>query len=502
MNVSTDSSTTEPLDEPPHQSQPQRRTPFLDNLLHEQQAGITSFHMPGHKHAFPTHPDLGEYWGNDLFRADLVEINGSVDYLHAPKGSLLEAQRLAAHAFGADQTFFLINGSTVGNLAAIMSTAHEGVRVIVPRASHRSVYGGLVLAGATPVYVEPVYHPQVGFPLGVDPAPVKALLQANPNVVAVHVTSPNYYGYGSDVGAMAALAHEHGAILIVDEAHGSHFTFHPDLPTPALHLGADVVIQSTHKTLTALTQCSMLHVRYGRVNTHRLGQMLTMLQSSSPNSILLASLDAARMQMAVDGRALLDCALELAHQARAHIREIDGLWCYGDELVGEHGIAVHDPMKLLIRVSDIGLSGFQAANFLRTECRLNVEFADLKHVICSLTVADTVESVQKLLDALHLMASRSFENAESSVEPPVGLPHAVMSLREGYFAPSRRVRLDEALGQVCAESIIPYPPGIPLILPGEMIDADMLHYLQHLVHRGMSIVGPEDTSLDTVRVVA
>jgi arginine decarboxylase len=482
----------------------QSQTPFLDSLLVEKQRWQTSFHMPGHKGTLPPAPKLVEYWGGDIHAADLVEINGIIDYLHAPKGALLEAQRLAADAHGADHTFFLINGSTVGNITSIMATCFDGDRVIMPRASHRSVYGGVVLSGAIPIYVEPDYIPEIGFPLATSAEAVARLLRQHSGVKAVHITSPNYYGYLSDTAAIAQLAHAANAALCVDEAHGSHLAFHPALPASAVALGADIVIQSTHKTQSALTQGSMLHVNEGRVNVARVGQILALLQTSSPSSIILASIDAARHFSATQGEALLERALRLAQMARAEIRAMEGLWCYGEDLVGRGGIFSYDPTKLVVRVRETGLSGFQFYDRLRYDHGIDGEFADRSHVIFSITMGDTEASVEKLLRALRSMARCAAADApaaEAEVSLPTGLPAMAMTPREAYYAASRPVSFDEAAGHISAENLIPYPPGIPLVVPGERIEQVHLDYLRYIRSIGGGIVGPEDKTLATVRVV-
>ncbi len=481
----------------------QHETPYLDELLAEKNARHVSFHMPGHKGAMPPNTKLLDYWGGNLHPADVVETNGIIDYLHSPRGALLRAQQLAAAAYGADETFFLINGSTVGNVAEIMTAARDGQKVIVPRASHRSVYGGLVLSGAVPVYVAPDYHPLVGSVLGVDADQVRALLAAHPDAVGVHNTSPNYYGYLSDVGALARAAHDAGALLLVDEAHGSHLRFHPDLPPAAVERGADLIVQSTHKTQGALTQTSMLHLCGARADRSRLAQSLAVLQSSSPNSILLASLDAARMQMATEGERLLAGVVQLAGHARAAVRAIPGLWCYGDDLVGAHGVYACDPTKLVIRVSDLGLTGLAVSFRLRREFGQDVEFADLQHIICSLTIGDDEASVGALLRALRAI-SASAPPAPAPLNimpPPAGLPEMALTPRAATFAPSRRVPIEQSVGEVCAESIIPYPPGIPMLVPGERIAREHLDYLAYIVGQQMAVVGPEDRTLRSVRVV-
>lgn len=378
----------------------QTRAPFFDSLVGTRRRDPLSFHMPGHKFNPALLSELADFFGEGVVTGDLCEALPTVDYLHAAAGALVEAQRLAAAAVGADHTFFLINGSTVGNQAMLMTVARDGQKVIVPRAAHRSVYTGLILSGAAPIYVAPRYHPLVNFPLAVEAGAVQARLIEHPDVVAIHVTSPNYYGYLPDVGALAGMARAHRIPLLVDEAHGSHLPFHPDLPRSAVSHGADLVVQSAHKTLGALTQAAWLHLTGERVSPIALRSIVAMLQSSSPNVLLTGSLDVARRQAALHGRQLLDRALELSQRARHAIREIPGLWCYGAELIGEYGIAGHDPTKLVIRVTATGLTGKEFAAELWSRFTISVEFADPWHVICSITIADTAPKVDFLLVSL------------------------------------------------------------------------------------------------------
>ncbi|CAF1292944.1 unnamed protein product [Adineta ricciae] len=484
----------------------QTRVPFLESLIDEKLNQPTSFHMPGHKGTKAPHPLLQEFFGGNLHPADLVEINHNVDYLHSPKGALLKAQQLGAAAYGADHTFYLINGSTVGNMAAIMSTVGPQQKIIMSRASHRSVYGAVVLSGAIPVYIEPEYHPDIEFPLALNVNKIKELLQQHSDVAAIHITSPNYYGVMSDTASICHLAHAHGVAVLVDEAHGSHLCFHDDLPRSAVALKADIIVQSTHKTQGSLTQSAMLHVNdNGFVNRARTAQVLSLLQSSSPSSILLASLDATRMQMATEGQQRLSTVIVLSQNARNTIQRMDGLWCYGDELIGVNHVFTYDPTKLIIRVSDLGLSGFKVSSLLRNQYNIEVEFADLKHIICSITVADTELTVNKLLDALHNLASTNSPTANSnemSIRPPNGLPQSAINLRDAYFATkTHTIPLCDAIGCVLAENVIPYPPGIPLLVPGEIMEQRHLDYIHHLIEKGSSIVGLEDLSLKTIRIV-
>jgi arginine decarboxylase len=483
----------------------QTRAPFFDSLVSTRQRDPLSFHMPGHKFDPELLPELSDFFGAGVFTGDLNEAVPTIDYLHAASGPLVEAQQLAAAAIGADHTFFLINGSTVGNQAMLIAAVRDGQKVIITRAAHRSVYAGLILSGATPIYIMPRVQPQVHFPLAVEVGAVQARLEEYPDAVAVHVTSPNYYGYLPDVRGLVELAHARNLPLLVDEAHGAHLHFHPDLPPSAVDLGADAVVQSPHKTLGAFTQAAWLHLTGTRLPFTLLHYLVAILQSSSPNVIFTGSLDVARRQMALRGRPLLDRTLELAQRARAAIRQIPGLWCYGEDLVGDHGIAAFDPTKLVIRVTDTGLSGKEFAAELWSRFNLTVEFADPWQLICTVTIADTPARIDRLIGALRAVAQDQRGPAAlradrvELVPPP--LPQLILNPRQATFRSSRRVALSDARDQVCAEQVIPYPPGIPLLMPGEVISAEMIEYVRYLLRQRIKIVGPEDLQLKTVRII-
>ncbi len=482
----------------------QSRAPFFDSLVDTRtQRPPVSFHMPGHKFNAAVLPELADFFGAGVLTGDLNEAVPTVDYLHAATGPLLEAQQLAAAAVGADHTFFLVNGSTVGNQAMLMAAVRDGQKVIITRAAHRSVYAGLILSGATPIYIMPRVHPQVHFPLAVEVNAVQQRLEEYPDAVAIHVTSPNYYGYLPDVRSLVEAAHARNISLLVDEAHGAHLHFHPNLPRSAVDLGADVVVQSPHKTLGAITQAAWLHLNGERISLTLLQYLVGILQSSSPNVILTGSLDVARRQMALHGQALLDQAVELAQRARAAIRQIPGLWCYGDDLVGAYGIAASDPTKLVIRVTDTGLTGKAFAAELWSRFNLTVEFADPWQLICSITIGDTPAKIDRLIAALRAVAQDQRGSAPADrvelIPPP--LPQLILNPRQATFRSSRAVPLQDAHDQVCAEQVIPYPPGIPLLMPGEVISAEMIDYVQYLLRQRIKIVGPEDMQLKTVRII-
>lgn len=483
----------------------QHTAPFVEEVFRRSQSARHSFHMPGHKQMPARNRQLAQMWGDGLFRSDLSEIGG-LDYLHAPKSTLAQAQRLAAEAFGADFTFFLVNGSTAGNHASLLSSVRAGQKVLVPRASHRSVFAALLLSDAVPVYIPPHYHPEAGVSLAVDLEQMQKLLRAHPDIAAIQICSPSYYGATSDVAASAALAHTAGIPLLVDEAHGAHFGFHPHLPPSALQTGADLVVQSTHKTLGSLYQSSMLHGKQGIIRADRVQQILAMLQSSSPSTLLLASLDAARATLATEGADLLEHIVTLAEQARAEIQTLPGLWCYGSDLVGAGCVHGYDPTKLMIRVSPLNMTGYEAKDWLARGCGVEVELADTDHILCSLTLYDTEAEVAQLISALkHLVCQAQISGLPKQrhrLRLAPGIPLQAMRLREATFAPSKPCPLREAVHRICAESVVPYPPGIPALLPGEIIDAETVAYLEALVADGAAIVGTADPQLRTLQVVA
>ena len=470
------------LNEPPG-SHP--TPPTVEDLRAYYLGERVSFHMPAHKQRGGVHPLFNDVFGHQLLHADVSEMGG-FDYLHAPSGSIVSAQSKAAEVFGAAATFFLVNGSTGGNLAALTAFAGDGDNVIMLRGSHRSVYTGAVLAGVTPYYL-PYEHDLIedGWFLPADLASVGLPERA----AIVHLTRPNYYGMATDLAPFVTLARRLGALLIVDEAHGSHFGFHPDLPASALAQGADIVIQSTHKTLGALTQASMLHVAAG-VSTAPLKRALGMLQSSSPSALLTMSLDLAAHHLRDGGRAELATAIDLSSTVRRSVASIDGLRIL--DRLSAHPNTATDPTKLVIDVRALGITGFAASAWLRTHRQLWVELSDFHRIVCSLTVGDTTESCAFLIESLRtLAAAKHVPSSGTTVDLPATPPQR-RSLRAALHASSSPVSTAASLGRICAEYVIPYPPGIPLLVPGEEVTTDALTALAAFRSAGAKVVGPDD----------
>ena len=486
-------------------SSDQTHTPLLSALLGAVDRPTISFHTPGHKGGGGATEGLRHLLGSAALRADLPELP-ELDNLFAPSGPIQAAQALAAQAFGAEASYFLANGSTSGIEAALVATGGPGEWVLVPRNAHRSVFSGLILSGAQPVYLTPRQDPQWDLAWGMSPAQMAAALAAVPQVSTVVLVSPNYQGVCADGAAIARLVHNHGARLLVDEAHGAHLGFHPDLPQAALAAGADLVVQSTHKTLSALTQAAMIHRQGQRVAGDRLAQALQLTQSTSPNYLLLASLDAARQQMALQGRELLHRTLDIAQSVRAALAAPGPLKVLA---LGNQGAAAPfclDPTRLTVDVSGLGITGFEADEYLHGRLGITAELPTLRQLTFIFSIGTQPQQGAALVEGLRTLM-RAFPHPPTPLVtsapeamPPLSIPP--LSPREAFFAPQRSLAIADAVGHISAESLCPYPPGIPLILPGEVITAGAIAQLQALHQAGGVITGASDPTLATLRVVA
>ncbi len=491
----------------------QSATPLLSALQRCADRPSAAFHTPGHKRGQGISARQQQLFGPAAFRADLPELP-ELDNLFAPEGVILEAQCLAADAFGAEQTWFLANGSTCGIEAAILATCGPGDKLILPRNLHSSAVSGLILSGAVPVYVSPTYSAAWDMPLGVVPEAIATALTAHPDAKAVLVVSPTYYGVCSDLKAIAQLAHQHHIPLIIDEAHGPHFAFHPELPATALSAGADIAVQSAHKVLSAFTQSALLHVQGSRIDRDRLSQSLQLTQSTSPSYLLLGSLDAARHQMATAGVSLMARTLALADQACAALDGLPGLKVLqpatdGDGMVG-------DRTRLTIDVSDLGITGFTADDRLHNHHSVTAELPARRHLMFIVSLGNTAADITRLITAFKQLSQhpappfrrpRSTAGGHAQLLGVAPLPLAAersqspLTPRQAFFACKTPLPTSQAIGHICAETICPYPPGIPALLPGEPISATAIAHLQAILKAGGRLTGCRDPSLKTMRVI-
>lgn len=490
----------------------QFKTPYFQALLDYVDAGVIPFHTPGHKQGIGMDLAFREFVGDNFCAIDLTPMPG-IDDLLQPTESLLLAQQLAAEAYGADRSYFLINGSTSGNQCMMMAAVNPGDKLAVPRNSHKSMLGGLVMSGAEPVYMQPVVDEALHMDHCVTPETVAQTLREHPDVKGVYIVSPTYYGVAADIKAIVKLSHAAGKIVLVDEAWGPHFHFHPGLPLSATAAKADLVINSTHKMLSALSQCAMLHQIGPRVRIDRLEGVLRMFLSTSPNLPMVASLDVARKQMATEGLELLARTIELANRTRERLNAVSGIYCFGNELKGQPGVFDLDPTKITITVKDLGYTGYEASEILRRRYNVQVELADLFNIVALFTIGTTEDAADRLVQGVAEMAR---EDRPVDIFSPSGIlerrlktgsyklpkiPPMRMLPRDAFLAPTEPVRFKQSKGRICAETVSPYPPGIPVIAPGEEITDEIIDYLSLEVKAGVRMQGPYDRKLSRIRVV-
>ncbi len=489
-----------------NQNASQNRVPILDALTQYQTA--VRFHMPGHRGGKGAEDAAKTLLGEKAFLNDVTGVPG-LDDLHQPHGCIQEAQNLAAQAFGADSTFFSVNGTTGAIHAMVLSTIKDGDAIIIPRNIHKSVLAAIVLSGARPIFVPAVHDPYLGFPLGVDNKSMEMCVKENPEAKAALLVNPTYYGTALDLTPLASCLHRNGMVLLVDEAHGPHCKFHPILPKPALDSDADAVAQGAHKIIGAFTQASMLHLKGNRIDMAKLKAAYRYITTTSASYLLLASLDAARRQMALNGRELLERAISMAEHLRGQINSIPGLYCFGADILDQNGVDFLDPTKVTITVRELEITGYQAETFLRDIHGLQVEMSDLYNVLVIVSFGNTPQEIEKLLEALKdLVSAVKEDRLEKRLRHvPKSLPQIPkppkMHLTPKMASQSewKRVNLAYAKGQISAEVVTCYPPGIPILYPGETITQETVTYLRMVKDLALGISGPEDRTLNTLRVV-
>lgn len=477
-------------------------TPLFDVLLKHRNRHPIQFHIPGHKKGKGMDPAFREFVGDNVLSIDLINI-APLDDLHSPKGAIKQAQDLAAEAFGADHTFFSVQGTSGAIMTMILTVVGPGDKIIVPRNVHKSIMSAIVFAGAIPIFIHPEVDSEYGISHGISPESVEKALISYPDAKAVLVINPTYFGVAADLKRIVELAHARNIPVIVDEAHGVHIKFHDDLPLSAMQAGADMAATSVHKLGGALTQGSVLNVREGLVSAKRVQSVFSMLTTTSTSYPILASLDTARRQLAVHGYDLIDDAIRLSKDARKRINSIAHLKCAGKEILHSSATYDMDPTKLLISVKDLGITGHQAEEWLRENANIEVELSDLYNILCLITIGDTKKEINLLVNALQRM-SLTFDSEATVKETNVNIPDIpalAMSPRDAFYASTETMALKDSTGYICAEFIMVYPPGIPLFIPGEIITEENINYIVMNIDAGLPVQGPEDDTLQTIRVI-
>jgi arginine decarboxylase len=481
----------------------QNKTPLFSGLVEHAKKNPVQFHIPGHKKGAGIDPEFRKFIGDNALSIDLINI-GPLDDLHAPKGMIKQAQDLAAEAFGADRTFFSVQGTSGAIMAMIMAVCGPEDKIIVPRNVHKSVMSAIVFSGAIPVFIHPEIDEELGISHGITPEAVGRALEKHPDAKGVLVINPTYFGISADLKKIVEIAHSHNVPVLVDEAHGVHIHFHEDLPLSAMQAGADMAATSVHKLGGSMTQSSILNVREGLVSAKHVQSILSMLTTTSTSYLLLASLDVARKRLATEGRELIDKTIKLAQSIRKNINEIDHLICIGEEILGSNATFDYDPTKLIISVKDLGLTGYEVEKWLRDKHNIEVEMSDLYNILCLITLGDTEHEANLLVDALKDLADEC-EHRVEKVEPLQVLlpdiPILALTPRDAFYSDTEVISFEESEGRIIAEFIMVYPPGIPIFIPGEIITKENLHYIRKNLEVGLPVQGPEDDEIKTIRVI-
>jgi arginine decarboxylase len=482
----------------------QPTAPYLDAVVAYAFRGPARYHVPGHKGGPGADPGVRKAIGLDGLAADIPQDIHGIDLGPTPT-PYERAERLAAEAFGAARSWFLTNGATQGNHALCLALAPLGTRVVAQRNSHASIVDGLVLSGGLPSFVAPEYDDELGITHCVTPEALERALHAAPDAKAAFLVSPTYFGMAADIAGCAEVAHSAGVPLVVDQSWGPHFGFHDALPPTALSQSADAMLTSTHKIAGSLTQSAMLHVGdSGRVDAGAVARALRLLRSTSPSSLLLASLDGARRQLSLHGEQLLHETLEAIEVARAKLKTIPGIALVDAGLVGRMGVAGYDPLRIVLDVRGTGRTGYEIADALRRSYDVHLELPMQATVVFIVGLGESVAALRRLAGDVEETVKRLAEPGATApiIPPAASLSNEVaVPPREAFLGEAEQVAVDAAVGRISCESIASYPPGVPALLPGERISAETVAYLRELADSGARLHGASDPRFETVNVL-
>ncbi|MEH7013966.1 aminotransferase class I/II-fold pyridoxal phosphate-dependent enzyme [Neobacillus niacini] len=481
----------------------QFETPLFTALKKHAEKNPIQFHIPGHKKGNGMDPEFREFIGENALSIDLINI-GPLDDLHLPKGIIKQSQELAAKAFGADYSFFSVQGTSGAIMAMIMSVCGPGDKILVPRNVHKSIMSAIVFSGAVPIFIHPEVDSYFGISHGITPDSIDRALELHPDTKAVLVINPTYYGVSGDLKKIVKIAHSRDIPVLVDEAHGAHIHFHNELPLSAMEAGADMAATSVHKLGGSLTQSSILNLRGKLVSPKRVQSVLSMLTTTSTSYLLLSSLDVARKSLATEGQALLEDTIRKAEETRSKINGIPHLYCMGHEVLESSAAVAMDPTKLLISVKELGITGYDVEKWLRNRFNIEVELSDLYNILCIVTPGDTKEDLITFVSALTELSQEYKTQVDKNVDSSVLLPEIpslALTPRDAFYADTEVIPFEESAGRIIAEFVMVYPPGIPIFIPGEIITQDNLVYTRKNVEAGLPVQGAEDDQLKTLRVI-
>ncbi len=476
----------------------QNQAPIYEGLIKLRKKRIVPFDVPGHKRG-RGNPELVELLGEKCVGIDVNSMK-PLDNLGHPISIIRDAEELAADAFGAAHAFLMIGGTTSSVQTMILSTCKAGDKIILPRNVHKSAINALVLCGAIPIYIEMSVDPKIGIALGLENDRVAQTIKEHPDAKAILINNPTYYGICSDLKGLTKMAHEAGMLVLVDEAHGAHLHFTDKLPISAMDAGADMAAVSMHKSGGSLTQSSILLIGE-QMNPEYVRQIINLTQSTSASYLLMSSLDISRRNLVLRGKESFEKVIELSEYARREINAIGGYYAYSKELIDGVSVCDFDVTKLSVYTQGIGLTGIEVYDLLRDEYDIQIEFGDIGNILAYISIGDRIQDIERLVGALADIKRLYSRDGKDLIAGEYIQPELVLSPQEAFYSERRSLTLDESVGQVCGEFVMCYPPGIPILAPGERITREIVNYIQFAKERGCSLQGTEDPEVNHINVI-
>lgn len=476
----------------------QINAPIYEALRKFRRMRVVPFDVPGHKRG-RGNMELTEFLGEDCMNVDVNSMK-PLDNLCHPVSVIKDAEMLAAQAFGAENAFFMVGGTTSAVQSMIMYACKSGDKIIMPRNVHRSAINALILCDAVPVYVNPDVNRQLGIALGMSVEQVEKAIEENPDAKAVLVNNPTYYGICSDLKRITEIAHAHGMLVLVDEAHGTHFYFGENFPVTAMKAGADIASVSMHKSGGSLTQSSFL-LMGEKINSDYMRQIINLTQTTSASYLLLSSLDISRKRLALSGREIFAETVEMAEYARSEINGIGGYYAYSKELINGDSIYDFDVSKLSVYTLPVGLAGIEVYDLLRDEYDIQIEFGDIGNILAYISVGDRKRDIERLISAMSEIKRRFGKSGAGMLTQEYITPIVAETPRKAFYADKVSLPLEKSAGRVCSEFVMCYPPGIPILAPGELITDEIIEYIKYAKDKGCSMTGTEDINIEYLNVI-
>ncbi len=476
----------------------QSSAPVLEAMQQHLQNRVVPFDVPGHKGG-RGNAELTDFLGKQCLKADVNSMK-PLDNLCHPVSVIKEAEELAAEAFGAKNAFFMVSGTTGSVQAMIMSACKAGEKLIMPRNVHRSAINALVVNGSVPVYVNPGNNKRLGIPLGMSVSDVQHAIDENPDAKAILVNNPTYYGICSDLKSIVELAHRHNMLVLVDEAHGTHFYFGENMPVSGMAAGADMAAVSMHKTGGSLTQSSIL-LCGENINADYVRQVINLTQTTSGSYLLISSLDIARKNLALNGKEIYRKAAAFADYARNEINRLGGYYAFGEELIDGKAFFDFDRTKLSVHTRDIGLAGIEVYDILRDEYNIQIEFGDIGNILAIISAGDRALEIERLISSMSEIKRLYAKNKAGMFDHEYINPEVVMPPQAAFYSKKASIPINESSGKICGEFVMCYPPGIPILAPGEKITDEIIRYINYAKEKGCFMTGTQDMKIENINIV-